>query len=703
MSVRANETQAWFRQPVVLGLLVAAIAAAVFIPAITGSWIYDDHSLVQNNPYSHSLRWWPRWFLTDFWDVNDESARLGARLVYWRPLISASYAVDWRLGGGSPVMFHVTNTLAHAAAGGLAFVVLRRWIGAAVPACLAAMLFAVHPTKAESVAWIAGRTDVVCMIAILVAVQGVSRRLNRKPGGLALEVLGTALAYMTKEQAIVLPAFVAIEAWMHVGRPAIDRRSLVTLCRAALPQALVAVAYLALRGAVLPMQPTGIDSQIGALDHVQAVLETFGRFVTLTFAPHDLSIQQGLVQVADGQVLHSMPYMAVGVISVAVLIALAIASRHRLPLVTLGIAFYLVTLTPTANFVYTDMITLVSERFLYLPTFGLVFAIGGWLASPGPRWGPIAVLVATVAAGTMATRRASDYADERVFWAHERALHPESLRVLEFEISEAMREKRYETALRLTLKLTDTSSGYQDASAAVGVAETLALLVPDHDIDSLRRIDTFCTDLLESKSPAAVLEARNITFQIPTQNKPYARRLAKLRIRIVAVQSDIRSRLGDDVGAVQLAEQQLATCARCTTAVMTAALAFARAGDYERSFAVLDSAREYGPNELVDLLYSMIQRGRAAHEDVLASNGPSQLRARAAELSALELWGRAYDVLAPYRAAIVRAPKFVVGFAELAYRAGEPAVAREALAASESEAEIEARVAAWARTMGWGE
>ncbi|MCP6335955.1 hypothetical protein NL449_28455, partial [Klebsiella pneumoniae] len=82
---------------------------------------------------------------TDFWDVNEEVVRYGDRLIYWRPAITASYAVDWQLGGGSTLLFHLSNTIIHAAVAALSFVVLRRWVGSTWAAFVAALLFAVHP------------------------------------------------------------------------------------------------------------------------------------------------------------------------------------------------------------------------------------------------------------------------------------------------------------------------------------------------------------------------------------------------------------------------------------------------------------------------------------------------------------------------------------------------------------------------------
>lgn len=693
----------WFRSPVVLAIVVAVIGAAVFLPSLTGSWVYDDHPLIPNNPFVHSFRWWPRWFLTDFWDVNEEVVRFGSRIVYWRPAITASYAADWQLGGGSPVMFHVTNTLAQAAVGVLVFAVLRRWIGAVIPAALAALLFVVHPTKAESVAWIAGRTDVFCMVAILVTTQGAAWRLQGRRGGLALEIFGTAAAYMCKEQAIVLPVFVGIECWIAAGRPAIGLRVLRRLILGALPQAMVAVVYIAIRSIVMPIRAANVDNSIGFADHVQAVLETIGRFLALTFAPHDLSIQQGLVRVTSGQAIHSMPYMLLGGLGLVALVAAMVVARRRWPVATIGIAFFLITLAPTSNIIYTDMMTLVSERFLYLPVLGFALIAGAALTHVPPRWGYTVIGVLIAATAAQAVDRSADYRDERKFWARELALHPISPIAQQFEINEALREKRNERALRLTLEMTKRTLGLPEASVAVQVAEIMALLVPDRDTASLRAIDAFLEQLLDPDAASASIALRRLSFSTPIQSRAFQSKLHKLWPRAVAVRVDIRSRLGDDAGAVAMAERELRGCPRCVSAVMMTALARARAGDYDGAIALLDEAGNYGPGELYATIREMVDRAKAVRERSATASGPMKLQAQASELAAVELWGRAYDVLAPYKEEIAKAPKFVVGFAELAFRAGDTETAREVLTRIESPEQVEAHLASWSQTMGWAD
>jgi len=686
-------------------LAVAVLGTIVFMPAIDGPFVWDDVALIENNPYVHSLGWFTRWFTHDFWNVNEEVLRFGVRIVYWRPLVTATYAVDWAIGDGSPFVFHVSNLLLQATSAVLAFVALRRWIGQMWPAFAVAVLFAVHPTKAESVAWIAGRTDILCMIAVLVATQGIARRLRGERGGLALEIAGTLAAYMFKEQAIVLPAFALVETWVVLGRPPIDRQVIAPFARAAIPQLALAIAYLAVRAIVLPIgAATGVSASIPLTDHIQIILESIGRFFALTFAPHDLSVQQGLVHLKAGRMIPDTTYVLIGALAIVVLVAIAFAARRRLPFVTVGIGFYLATLFPTSNVKYTEMVTLISERFLYLPSLGIALAIGGMIASLGERR-RLAYLVVgalTLATGMQSLSRSTDYRDERAFWERELALHPESSVARQFKIQAERNQRRFHAALVDLLELTQRTTGRTrdfDLSIAMQVAETLSLIVPDHHTDDLRKIDRFLADLIERRSGMAELNVLNVRFAYPLDSR--AAHHGTMMPKLLVQRAALLGRLGDDATAVQLADRALAQCTDCISVITLAALVHARAGDYQQAHALFEKGKRLVNERPILDAQARIRVAQTAHNEALTSVGPAQLQKRAAELSELELWGRAYDVLAPHKEDIIKAPKFAPGFAELAFRAGEPEVAREVLAAYESPAKIEERFKEWSAEMGW--
>jgi hypothetical protein len=319
------------------------------------------------------------------------------------------------------------------------------------------------------------------------------------------------------------------------------------------------------------------------------------------------------------------------------------------------------------------------------------------------RWLVGLVVVAIAVFALQSVLRSADYANEDEFWARELRLHPTSPIAPRNLIQTALREKRNRKALAMTLELTRTDVDYQDVAVAYDVAQLMTMLTPDHARGTLQAIDSFAADLLLPKIPEATLQTDVVTFTIPTTTRPYKKYLEFYRIRLITLRAMIRTRLGDDAGALALARDALTECPRCIASVTTGATVFASAGDYDQAAEIIEVGRGYIPEAAMVSVSSTIDKAREAHARAVETTGVAQLQARAGELAALELWGRAYDVLAPYKEEIKNAPKSVRGFAELAFRAGEPAVAREMLAATMPPDAIDRQLNEWAAVMGWTE
>ncbi len=68
---------------------------------------------------------------------------------------------DWQLYGPNAGGHHLTNVILHAATAILLFLALRKMTGALWPSAFVAAVFAVHPLRVESVAWVMERKDVL--------------------------------------------------------------------------------------------------------------------------------------------------------------------------------------------------------------------------------------------------------------------------------------------------------------------------------------------------------------------------------------------------------------------------------------------------------------------------------------------------------------------------------------------------------------
>ena len=163
--------------PAVQVLGVAAVFAAALLinlPTLRYGFLtsWDDPTYVVDNP-------WIRGF------TRENLAFVFTRPYFanFLPLHLVSYMVDYSFWKLNPVGYHLQSVLLNAANAVLAFWVVRRLLGGFLPALIAALLFAVHPSHVEAVAWVSIRKDVLSTTFLLLTVLFYLRSI----GGRALK------------------------------------------------------------------------------------------------------------------------------------------------------------------------------------------------------------------------------------------------------------------------------------------------------------------------------------------------------------------------------------------------------------------------------------------------------------------------------------------------------------------------------------
>ena len=129
-------------------------ACAVFWPAPMGGFTWDDDiTLVANLRVRGFEASQIRWMFTN------------TLVGHYMPFTWLTFALDHVLGRMDPWGYHLASLLLHAVNAVLVYLVARRLLNVAlqtavdtrVGAGLAALLFALHPQRVESVAWISDR------------------------------------------------------------------------------------------------------------------------------------------------------------------------------------------------------------------------------------------------------------------------------------------------------------------------------------------------------------------------------------------------------------------------------------------------------------------------------------------------------------------------------------------------------------------
>ena len=591
-------------------LLLLAVVGLTFAPSLRGGFVWDDVWLVQHDPDIRDVRSLPRIFARSFFDVPlmtpgelEERAN-----IQYRPLVTLSFLVDHQIFGPGPFGFHLTNLLLHL---GLTLVVL--WMARAVVGSGAglavALLFAVHPSRAEAVSWISGRTELLMSLFVLIALAAFVRCLRstrRRWIWLGLGWLLFVAALLSKESAVVLAALVPLADWLLVqpGQPLrVHRfRGRVLWCHAPLllaAGAFVAARYLWQSGHLLDAGPTGISEW--GLD----VLQTLGHYAVLLVAPYWPSAQIGAFRTSVDWTMASVGLASVVVVAGGVYLA----AGRRAWTCLFAILGGVVALAPVANVVPLRLSVLAAERFLYLPLLGPALLVGLWLRRLEARRRSVhlALLVSVAlvcSSWSVATfRRSGDYRDSRRFWSAEHAADPANPLAAQLLGEELLARSRPGAAEGLFLT---ALRGYSTAGARYfGESAVNALLrvvgirlarIPVHDLPPRRRVLSFVERLVRLSRgirPARVVLRFDDGQRVVVDGEyPWVRQaLARARPALLAFLGVERSLLGDDGEALRALREAAAAAPRRTDLQLALATALARAGQPEQAKRVVNQVR----------------------------------------------------------------------------------------------------------------
>ena len=430
---------------------VGLLAVIVYLNALGNEFVLDDTRLIRDNVRIRSLANVPELFTSSYWDLE------GTQSLY-RPLVLASYALNYAVHGLAPSGYTAVNIALHAAVSMLLFTLVRGIGGSPFLAGAAGIAFAVHPVHTEAVTGMAGRPELLAAFFFLTGMvlhrlaPGASRRAIVYRAGTLASFAG---ALLSKESAItlllVLPAMDALFPAKRPSGEAAGPRSRIATDY--LPLLAVALLYLAVRHAVLggitiaegaiapldnpmvPMTTTALGERMGATTG-QALMTAFAvvvEYARLLVWPARLSPDYSYNQIPlvtsalDGRFIAGLVLVAAWVSGIVVL-------WRRSLIAAFGLAFLALTFAIVSNLAIT-IGTICAERLMYLPSAGALIAACVGLerlagTRPGRRRIAYVVLVTVILLGTARTwTRNRDWKNELALWSAAVAVAPNSARV----------------------------------------------------------------------------------------------------------------------------------------------------------------------------------------------------------------------------------------------------------------------------------
>jgi Flp pilus assembly protein TadD len=417
----------------------------------------------------------------------------------WHPLTSVSHMLDCQIYGLNAGGHHLTNVLLHAATAILLFLVLRQMTGTLWSSAFVAAVFAIHPLRVESVAWVAERKDVLSGLFFMLTLAAYARYAqanpkpsapsapsaldSRLPGAAKRSEDGSTLDYfavllffslglMSKPTLVTLPfVLLLLDYWplqrfpgsgVHpstVWRLIVEKIPLLVLSAAA------CVATLLAQNDVI--QPTGavsIPLRIG-----NAIISCAAYLGQMVY-PAGLAVFYPYP--ADGLPLREIALALMVLVGIS---AGACCWRQKRPFFLVGWLWYLGMLMPVIGLVQAGT-QARADRYTYLPQIGLYVALT-WAAAESlafwrhRRWilgGGAAIILAVLMAVACAQTRY--WHDSESLWTHTLTCTSHNS-LAEYNLGDALLHKgRMDEAITHCQLALEIRPGYSDAHNCLGFA-----------------------------------------------------------------------------------------------------------------------------------------------------------------------------------------------------------------------------------------
>jgi protein O-mannosyl-transferase len=368
----------------IVSIALAVLTLTVFARTLGDGFVnYDDNSNVYENPF-----------------VTNGLTKAGMVHAFtksengtWDPLTTLSHMADCQMYGLNPAGHHLTNVLLHTASVILLFILLHRMTGALWPSAFVAALFAIHPLRVESVAWVSERKDTLSGLFFLLTLWAYVKYVNeskiQSPKSKVFYILTLvlfALGLLSKAMLVTLPVILLLlDYWPLKRFPNLEsKNSGVTLIRLVIEKlplftlslAACVIAVIAQRDARAVQSFAKVPFGL----RVENAIVSVGWYVGRMFWPARLAVLYPYPQTGVAPV-----GLVLGLTILIVISTGAILWRRTKPYILIGWLWYLIMLAPVIGMVQLGQ-QAHADRYTYLPEIGLYIALAWAVADLFPPW-----------------------------------------------------------------------------------------------------------------------------------------------------------------------------------------------------------------------------------------------------------------------------------------------------------------------------
>lgn len=320
----------------------------------------DDYLYIIENPNVNSGLSWTNitWGFTEFYAGN------------WHPMTWISHMMDIEIYGLNPSGHHLTNLIIHITNTALLLFFLHRTTGLLWPSAFVAILFSVHPTHVESVAWASERKDVLSTLFFLLTLISYHFYILKPNFKNYLTVLALlSMGLMSKAMLVTLPFVMLLLDYWPFRRFSVTNKSTykntIYLLKEKIPFFLLVL--------VVSIITYNAQKSGGAIANnvifdystrINNALVAYVEYIKLSLLPSNLSIFHPHPIERENYKIFSSIFI---ILSITLTVVLNTKNR---PYLIVGWLFFLGTLVPVIGIIQIGSQS-IAERYTYIPYIGL--------------------------------------------------------------------------------------------------------------------------------------------------------------------------------------------------------------------------------------------------------------------------------------------------------------------------------------------
>jgi tetratricopeptide (TPR) repeat protein len=368
-------------------LILTLLILLAYANSFQNAFQYDDFHVIIKNPSIKDPSNYYKFFL---------NPQIGSGIIKetsgYRPLLMASFALNYSLGGLDVFGYHLINFILHTLCALLVFFITLLFLNLTtnekrlnptrnqLTALLAALLFALHPIQTESVTYITGRSSLLTAFFFLTAFWAYMQyRLTGEVRRLFLSSFSYACALLVKETALtLLITLILFNLFFPLART--WKRRLFSL----FPYFILSAIYLMIRLHFFGFLQYGTKPIRPFYDNLLTQFRAWVHYLGTLLLPLNLNVDYDFPishSILEGQVIFSLFILAT-----LVIIIWKISKVSRV--VGFFLLWFAINLLPTNSLIPLEDV--VTDRWLYLPSVGyavIVALAAEWIFRAKVRMG----------------------------------------------------------------------------------------------------------------------------------------------------------------------------------------------------------------------------------------------------------------------------------------------------------------------------